>query len=62
MTKIIGKISLNKLADKLASEVLAGGKAKRIKVRTLLKQFDFEKLLKTMQRKLLNFWQNEVFC
>ena len=37
------KLSLNKLADKLSSEVLSGGKAKRIKVRTLLKEFGFEK-------------------
>jgi hypothetical protein len=37
------KVSLNKLADKLATEVLESRKSKRIKVRTLLKHFDFEK-------------------
>ena len=37
------KVSLDKLADKLAEEVLLNGNSKRIKVRTLLKHFNFEK-------------------
>jgi len=39
----MAKVSLNKMADKLANEVLTNGKSKRIKVRTLLKHFNFEK-------------------
>jgi len=42
-TKNMAKVSLNKMADKLANEVLTNGKSKRIKVRTLLKHFNFEK-------------------
>lgn len=37
------KVSLEKLADKISEEVLSNGKFKRIKVRTLLRHFDFEK-------------------
>ncbi|CAN5784433.1 hypothetical protein BH20ACI4_BH20ACI4_24840 [soil metagenome] len=37
------KVSLEKLADKLAEDILISGKSKRIKVRTLLGQFNFEK-------------------
>lgn len=37
------KVSLNDLASKLADEVLVNGKSKRIKVRTLLGHFNFEK-------------------
>lgn len=41
--KTMNKLSQEEIADKIAEEVLTNGKSKRIKVRTLLGRFDYEK-------------------